>query len=230
MTNNSSARVAEQEAALAAIGIPATGDVLTSAMAGGGARRARRAGARVRRAGRRRGASTARGAVAVPVTTRPARTVDAVIVGFHREFDYERMRIAATAVRRGARFIATNDDATYPDAGRADPRRRCDPRRGRAPRPGATPVDRRQAVRSRWPPPCATLLGGVARRRGCSWSVTAPSTDGAFAVTLGCPFALVRTGVTPPGDAGRRADAAVDAADLAAVVDSIARRSDDRLG
>jgi ribonucleotide monophosphatase NagD (HAD superfamily) len=26
------------------------------------------------------------------------------------------------------------------------------------------------------------------------------STDGAFAVTLGCPFALVRTGVTLPGD------------------------------
>ena len=31
------------------------------------------------------------------------------------------------------------------------------------------------------------------------------STDGAFAVALGCPFALVRTGVTLPGEAGRRA-------------------------
>ena len=33
VTNNSSARIAEQEAALAAVGIPATGDVLTSAVA-----------------------------------------------------------------------------------------------------------------------------------------------------------------------------------------------------
>ena len=39
---------------------------------------------------------------------------DAVLVGFHRDFDYERMRIASTAVRNGARLIATNDDATYP--------------------------------------------------------------------------------------------------------------------
>ena len=39
---------------------------------------------------------------------------DAVLVGFHRDFDYERMRVASEAVRRGARLIATNDDATYP--------------------------------------------------------------------------------------------------------------------
>ena len=47
-----------------------------------------------------------------------------------------------------------------------------------------------------------------------------PSTDGEFAVALGCPFALVRSGVTRPGD---RVDVpvAIDAADLAAVVDSI---------
>ncbi len=34
VTNNSAATIAEQEAALAAIGIPAAGDVITSAMAG----------------------------------------------------------------------------------------------------------------------------------------------------------------------------------------------------
>ena len=39
---------------------------------------------------------------------------DAVLVGFHRDFDYERLRIAARAVRRGARLLATNDDSSYP--------------------------------------------------------------------------------------------------------------------
>ena len=37
-----------------------------------------------------------------------------MIVGFHRDFDYERLRIASGAVRDGARLLATNDDATYP--------------------------------------------------------------------------------------------------------------------
>ena len=40
--------------------------------------------------------------------------VDAVIVGFHRTFDYESMLVASRAARNGARLIGTNDDATYP--------------------------------------------------------------------------------------------------------------------
>ena len=39
---------------------------------------------------------------------------EAVMVGFHRNFDYDGLRRAATAVHRGARLIGTNDDATYP--------------------------------------------------------------------------------------------------------------------
>ena len=39
---------------------------------------------------------------------------DAVLVGFHRDFDFERLTVASGAVRRGARLIGTNDDATYP--------------------------------------------------------------------------------------------------------------------
>ena len=49
------------------------------------------------------------------------------------------------------------------------------------------------------------------------------STDGAFAVTLGCPFALVRTGVTLPGDEVG-VPVAIDAADLAVVVDALPPR------
>ena len=47
-----------------------------------------------------------------------------------------------------------------------------------------------------------------------------PSTDGEFAVALGCPFALVRSGVTLPGEAVD-VPVAIDAPNLAAVVDII---------
>src|SRR5690606_10046281 len=43
-----------------------------------------------------------------------AGDVDAVIVGLHHDFDYRRLHAASAAVRRGARFVATNDDPTFP--------------------------------------------------------------------------------------------------------------------
>lgn len=42
---------------------------------------------------------------------------DVVVVGWDETFTWDKMRIAATAVRRGAAFIATNDDATFPADG-----------------------------------------------------------------------------------------------------------------
>ena len=42
--------------------------------------------------------------------------VDAVVVGFHREFDYDGLARASSKVRAGARLVGTNDDATYPTA------------------------------------------------------------------------------------------------------------------
>ena len=39
---------------------------------------------------------------------------EAVVVGFDSSMTYERLRDAALAIRRGARFIATNSDATFP--------------------------------------------------------------------------------------------------------------------
>jgi ribonucleotide monophosphatase NagD (HAD superfamily) len=47
-----------------------------------------------------------------------------------------------------------------------------------------------------------------------------PSTDGLFAVALGSPFALVRTGVTAPDEAVDVA-VAIDAPDLAAVAEAL---------
>ena len=133
VTNNSAVVVAEQERALLDIGIPAEGDVLT-------------------RPGPRRPSShlvSGCWCAAVPASSRPrgpsvrlsSRTAcrDAVLVGFHRDFDYERL-----ADRRDGghqRGAADRDQrrCDVSDAGRTDPGRRRDPRRGRD-RVGVVPV------------------------------------------------------------------------------------------
>ncbi len=45
----------------------------------------------------------------------------AVVVGFDRRFSYADMSFATTAIRGGARYIATNRDPTYPLVGRVIP-------------------------------------------------------------------------------------------------------------
>ena len=52
----------------------------------------------------------------MPVADRGAGppTLDAVIVGLDFDLSYDRLRMAVTAVRNGARFIGTNHDPTYP--------------------------------------------------------------------------------------------------------------------
>lgn len=42
---------------------------------------------------------------------------DFVVVGWDREVGYEQLRVASVLVRRGARLVATNDDASYPAPG-----------------------------------------------------------------------------------------------------------------
>jgi 4-nitrophenyl phosphatase len=214
VTNNSSAVVAAQEEALGAIGIPAVGDVLTSAMA---AAALVRPDERVLVCGGPgiTEAVAGRGAVPVAGDDESGIDADAVLVGFHRDFDYERMRIATTAVRRGARLIATNDDATYPTP--------------EGPIPGggailasiATAAGRQPVVAGKpYEPMAAAVRAMLGDGAESSLLVVGDraSTDGAFAVTLGCPFALVRTGVTLPGDEVG-VPVAIDAADFAAVAD-----------
>lgn len=48
------------------------------------------------------------------ITDDPAEDVAAVVVGLDQGFTYERMTRAMKAIRNGARFIATNADATLP--------------------------------------------------------------------------------------------------------------------
>src|SRR3954469_2871675 len=110
VTNNSNPLLADTEGALAAIGIPASGDVLTSAQAAAllvhPEESAYVAGGP--------GIVEALGARGVEV--RDDGPVDAVVVGFHREFDYDGLARASSKVRAGARLIGPNDDATYPTA------------------------------------------------------------------------------------------------------------------
>lgn len=214
VTNNSTATTEVQEAALAAVGIDAVGHVATSAHAVAGLVEP---GARVlvcgeegiREALRRRGAVLVDGSGVAP---------DDVVVGLDRHADYDLLRRLATAVREGARFLASNDDATFPTPD--------------GPIPGAGTLV--AAVRTA--SGCDPLLAGkphepmaqlVARLVGPGFRPEdtlvvgdRPSTDGAFADTVGARFALVRSGVTTPGAAPEAGGPVpwLDVADLAAVV------------
>jgi 4-nitrophenyl phosphatase len=50
----------------------------------------------------------------VGISSVPAPQADAVVVGLDRSLTYDKIRDASLAIRRGARFVATNRDSTYP--------------------------------------------------------------------------------------------------------------------
>jgi 4-nitrophenyl phosphatase len=122
--------------------------------------------------------------------------VDAVVVGFHRTFDYEAMLRASRAVRNGARLIGTNDDATYPTPD--------------GPIPGGGAILASIVTASGVAPiiagkphePMAALvratIGGSAAH-GAVMVGDRPETDGLMAATLGCRYAHVESGITAPG-------------------------------
>jgi HAD superfamily hydrolase (TIGR01450 family) len=193
VTNNSVSPVREVELALGSLGVPAHGDVLTSAQAAAfllaPADRVLVAGA----AGVVE-AVEARGAVVTE-----SDDADAVVVGLHDHFDYHGLELASTAIRNGARFIATNDDATFPTPD--------------GPIPGAGALVAAVRTASATAPiiagkPHQPMADLVVDRCGAGFSPARAvvvgdraSTDGRFAATLGCRFVLVRTGVTAPGRA-----------------------------
>lgn len=193
VTNNSAERVAEQEASLQRIGIPAVGDVVTSAVAAAalvapGERVLVVGGPGVVEALQVRGATVVEDGAA-----------DVVMVGFDRGFDYDRLTRAATAVIHGARLIGTNDDPTYPTAD--------------GPIPGGGSIlaavvaasGRAPTVAGKPHPPMAAAVRaalGVDDLTGAVMVGDRPSTDGAFARLLGCRFVLVQSAVTESPDLG----------------------------
>ncbi len=215
VTNNSVSTVGDHESALIDIGVPAVGDVVTSAQAaaslvGPGDRVLVCGGPGVSEA------VGARGAELMPLDGYDAP--NAVVVGLDRSFDFAKLTATSRAVREGARFVATNDDATFPTPSGFTPGA------GSIVAAVATAAGSEPVIAGKPHRPMADLVRSECGPRfsaataimvGDRWS-----TDGAFADVLGCPFALVRSGVTPPGvDAGGVAD--LDEADLPAVANQI---------
>jgi 4-nitrophenyl phosphatase len=219
VTNNSAATRVDHERALGAVGIVATGDVVSSAMA---VTPLVEAGQRVLVAG---GpgvveALEAAGVEVVVNTGQPlGRGVDAVVVGLHREFDYDRLAVAADAARECGRLIGTNSDTTYPTP------------HGLLPGGGsilaavASASGIEPVIAGKPHQPLATLVASLLATSDRPFESSRvlvvgdrPETDGLFAVRLGCRFALVRSGVSAVGahlDGAIPID--VDVADLAEV-------------
>ena len=195
VSNNSNSPVTDVVAKLANMGVPATPrDVVTSAMAAAWLlAQSLPAGARVLVCA---GPGVREALAEVGLVAVDAGPADAVVVGFHREFDYDGLDRASAAVRAGARFVATNMDATYPVPGGLIPGA------GALVAAVATAAGRRPEVAGK---PEAPTVGIIRERFGTSGVVVGdrPSTDGALATALGWPFALVLSGVTaavaPPG-------------------------------
>lgn len=143
---------------------------------------------------------------------------DAVVVGWTDRFDFDRLATAADAVRRGARLIGTNEDASLPTP------------EGLVPGAGAllaavsTASGARPEVAGKPHGPLAELIAG--RRSDLRVVVgDRPSTDGRLADRLGVPFALVLSGVTAPGDPVGDPAPAVTAADLGRLVGELPTRA-----
>lgn len=114
----------------------------------------------------------------------------AVVVGLDRGFTYERLRDASSAIRSGARFIATNTDVTFPTAD------------GQV--PGAGSIVAAVAAAAGVEPevagkPHVPMIRAVSERLapGETWMIgDRPETDLAFARAAGWRSVLTLTGVT----------------------------------
>ena len=129
-------------------------------------------------------------ALAARACSRSAKARDAVVVGFHRDFDYERMKVTSDTIRGGAVLIGTNDDATYPTPAWTDPWRGA----------GSFAAVRDGLRAFRWSP--GKPHSGDGRPRPGGRRVRAPLMvgdkprhDSLFAVRSRLPFGLVLSGI-----------------------------------
>lgn len=209
LTNNSSMRLGDYVAKLDGMGIAADpGQVMSSAQA---AASLLSEGSSAVVCG---GPGVVEALEAREVEVRSEGPADAVVVGWHREFDYSRLSLAMAAVLGGARLIGTNDDATYPSP--------------TGPLPGAGSLLAAVAYASGAEPlvagkpndPTVTLL----RQKVGNVEVVVgdrPSTDGELARRLGTRFGLVLSGVTPPDHPNLDPEPDVEASDLASLVSAM---------
>jgi len=224
VTNNSHSSANEQAAVLESIGIPAVGDVVTASQSAGALLRA---GERVLTCGGPgvMQAITDAGAIVVGRSDDPDLpqdiAVDAVVVAFHRTFDFAGLTRLSATIRQGARFIATNDDATYPTPNGVIPGG------GAIVAAVATASGVQPIVAGKPYAPMANLVRSVLGVVDLSnaWMVgDRVSTDGEFARTLGCHFAHVRSGVAHTPDEVLNAE--FEGNDLASFADFIVQKYD----
>jgi 4-nitrophenyl phosphatase len=217
-TNNSGPTVPEYLAQLRAVGGGASSvtaeDLLTSAQAAASLLSPGSSAAVVGGAGVHEALSARRVRVVAPPGHGGAGHPDAVVVGRTVDLSYDALAAAATAIRAGATFVATNTDATFPTPD------------GPVPGAGAivafleTASGCHAIVAGKPAAPAAQLVkervGDVAVVVG-----DRPDTDGLFARAIGARFALVLSGVTHPDDLPVVPVPDVVGADLAAVVDEL---------
>jgi HAD superfamily hydrolase (TIGR01450 family) len=214
VTNNSTKPAREVEELLASIGISAQDSVLSSAQA---AAALLSPGDQVLVCGERgiREAVTAVGAHVVDVDAAgPIGCCNVVIVGLDRGFTYQRLDRVAAEIRNGARFIATNDDVTYPTPN--------------GPVPGAGSLLAAVIAASGQHPVIAGKPHLAMARLVLNRTASTPdqilmvgdrlSTDGLFARNLGAHFAWVRSGVEGDVEDLSSVPQALAGVDLAEVV------------
>ena len=216
VTNNSTPTVGEYVRRLGQAGIEIEpGELATSSQAAAGLLEP---GSRVACVGGDgvREALAERGVELVPVEDDPA----VVVVGRSLQLDFAELAGAATAIRNGARFVATNTDATFPTPHGPEPGAGAliaylQVGSGRAAEVAGKPEQAMaDLVRARFGDP-DLVVGDRAE------------TDGEFAQRMATPFVLVLTGVTHRSDLPVRPAPVLVADDLAQAVSQMLARSRD---
>ncbi len=189
VTNNSASRVAQIEHKLDAMGVPATGDVVTSA---GAAASLVEPGQRVHMIG---GPGVVEALAASGAVLVAGADAEVVIVGRDADFTFAKLAEAAAAVRRGARFVATNDDSTFPTP------HGLEPGNGAIVAAVATAAGCAPEVAGKPYPVMAALVRSILGPDDDVVMVgDRADTDGRFAGPLGGRFGLVLSGVTTSAD------------------------------
>jgi HAD superfamily hydrolase (TIGR01450 family) len=192
VTNSALRTPAQVAAKLASHGVPDAADLVVTA--GTAAATMVRPGDRVLPIGADgvRAPLVERGAELVE-GSRGDRVPDAVVVGISFTFDYDDLTRAMRAIRAGARFIATNDDVTFPDADGLLPGN------GSLVAAVAAAAGVSPEIAGKPHPPIAALTRARLGTEGIMVG-DRPDTDGEFAAALGYRFGLVLTGVTDADD------------------------------
>ena len=189
VTNNSTPLLAEHVARLERAGVAANaGELVTSAQAAaaalpGGTRAAYIGGEGLREALEARNVEV----------VGPAQHPDAVVVGRTADLDFRALSDAASAIREGARFVATNTDATFPTPEGLEP--------GAGALVAFLEVASGQKAETAGKP--GKYMAELLKARFGTVGIVVgdrPDTDGRFAQRLGARFALVLSGVTSESD------------------------------